>query len=140
MKSKKTNKWEALRNKLKLSQKEFSILFGVSQATVARWELKEPVVPENIRKLNVLLEEASDPKRLEKLKKALKEEGVKAIAPILSCAGVGRAFGKKSLIAAASFGAIGGIGLFGAGLLALGGAYGTYKLLKTVFEPADDAS
>ena len=120
---------------LNLNQEDFAVLCGVKQSIVSRWEKDGPVLKENISKLEILLGEANDPERLARLKKHLDEEGPAAVAPLLACAGIGSSFGKQAIKGAVAAGAITGTGLFGAGLLALGGAYGTYKLLQSVFEP-----
>ena len=74
-----------------------------------------------------------------KLKKHLKDEdGPAALAPLLACAVKGSSL--KGIRAALAVGALSGAGLFGVGLLALGGAFGTYKLLKSVFEPEEEDS
>ena len=124
--------------KLTLSQKEFAELCGVKQSLVSRWEKDGPILEENIVKLGILHEEVMKPKRLKKLKKHLNDEdGPAALAPLLACAVKGS---KKGLRAAFAVGALSGAGLFGVGLLALGGAFGTYKLLKSVFEPEGEDS
>ena len=124
---------------LGISQKDFAALCRVKQPIVSRWEKEGPVLAENISKLEILIGEAEDPEKLARLKKHIEEEGVDAVAPLLSCARLGNSFGKKAIKGAVAAGAIAGTGLFGAGLLALGGAYGTYKLLKGVFEPDEES-
>ena len=127
-----------IRVDLGLKQETFAKLCGVKQSLVSRWEKEGPVLEQNIQKLRVLWDETRDRKRLKTLKRKIEEEVLDTVASLLVFAG--RGLGTRGVGAALAVGAVSGIGLFGAGLLALGGAYGTYKLLKTVFEPDEGAS
>ena len=121
-----------IRDKLGLNQDKFAKLMGVQQSLVSRWEKEGPVLKENINKLNVLLLEIKKPESLEKIKKLIDEGELETVSSLLNFAGKG--MGREGVISAISISAVSGVGLFGAGLLAMGGALGTYKILKEIFE------
>jgi transcriptional regulator with XRE-family HTH domain len=121
-----------VRQTLGLNQEKFAKLMGVQQSLVSRWEKQGPVLKENIDKLNVLLLEIKNPESLEKIKKLISEGELETVSSLLNFAGKG--MGREGLRSAISIHALSGVGLFGAGLLAMGGALGTYKILKKIFE------
>ena len=129
---------KCIREALGLCQEAFAELCGVKQSLISRWEKEGPTLQENIQKLIVLREEIESPKNLKKLKRLIEEEGPGTVAPLLKFAGKG--MGSRGVEAALAVGAVSGAGLFGKGLLALGGALGTYQLLKSVFDPEPDDS
>jgi hypothetical protein len=109
---------------------------GVQQSLVSRWEKEGPVLKENIDKLKVLFEEIKESESLEKIKKLIDEGELETVSSLLNFAGKG--MGREGLSSAIQIKALSGVGLFGAGLLAMGGALGTYKILKEIFEKDKD--